>query len=178
MDVRGERTADAEIVGARLLLSDRPSPLTLALQGAELANQSGPLNSRLHLDQSARSIEGDDTIKAARVEEDAVFDELLAAHRVPRTGNADSVVRCCADNRRARVGDAAYVDDVTHPRRVEPRVDVVDDHWTGARRIRRLQGEMARRVGARRGSGAAHECPLAVVAEKAESRRRAVPYAV
>jgi hypothetical protein len=64
-------------------------------------------------------IETDDAVEMPRVEEDAICDELLAAHAVARAGDANAFVRRRSSDRLARVGYGAHDDDGAHARRIE-----------------------------------------------------------
>jgi hypothetical protein len=64
---------------------------------------------------------------AETAEQHAILRELLPAHRVPAAADADDLaLGRRGEDRRARVGGGAYVDDAIDDRRVELRVDVVD----------------------------------------------------
>ena len=77
MDVRGHGAADAEIVGTRLLLPDRPG------SGCEGVDERRPLDAGLDLDQPALLVDREDPGERSRVEQDTARAELLAAHRMP-----------------------------------------------------------------------------------------------
>ncbi len=129
MDVRGDRPTDAEVVGAGLLLADRPR------RPRECVDQRRPLDAGLDLDESPAFVDGDDAGEQGRVEDDAVCTELLSAHRMTaacdRYGDAG---RPRAVERRAdRLGRVDRYD-LGDRRLVQAGVDVVDDgHRCGVR---------------------------------------------
>ena len=59
MDVGGERTPDAEAVGAGLLLDDPPLGVPAGLHLEEIVDQGGPLDPGLDLDQPPVGIEAE-----------------------------------------------------------------------------------------------------------------------
>ena len=123
MDVRGDGAADAEVVGAGLLLADRPGRV------GERVDERRPLDARLDLDEAALLVEREDARERARVEHDAAGAELLPAHRVPAAGDRDRRARCAgAVERRADRLERADRHDLVDRGLVEPRVDVVDEH--------------------------------------------------
>src|SRR5262245_25668814 len=89
MRVAGERTADAETIGASLLLIDPPLPGLSFLSSRQLLNQLGPLDARLDVDRTVLRVERQESIHRARVDEDGRVAELLPAHRVSAAGDAN-----------------------------------------------------------------------------------------
>src|SRR3954469_25230201 len=155
MHVRRERTADAEPIRARLLLTDRPWSRAPRLERVEAAHERRPLDPRLHLYETMLRIEGDHPIESARVEQQTVLSELLAAHRVPSAGDADCVVRSGGPDDVAGVGGTPHVDDGTHTGSVEPRMNVID-HFRAVVRLRSGRSRGVERVGFGSRAGMAH----------------------
>jgi len=126
--IRGERPADAQTVGARLLLPDAPLRPFSLLCLLQMIQEFGPADSRLHGEEPVLLVERDDAVQPARVEQDGVRSELLPAHRVAAPGDADCVAFP------ASLGhDLLHLlhrngrSDSSHPRFVQPRMHVVDD---------------------------------------------------
>ena len=131
MDVGGQRPADGQLVRAGLLLPDPPGARLVrmaGLQRQQALDQLGPLDTRLRVDDPTRGIERDDPVHPAHVEMHGVGAELLAAHRVPRPGDADAAtLRRGRTDRGDDVGDGIGADDSGHCRRVEGGVGVVEN---------------------------------------------------
>src|SRR3546814_8995402 len=81
VDVRRQRAAEAEVVGAGLLLADRPAARVGRVRG-EPGEQGGPADAGLHGDQAAAVVEGGDAVERTQVEHAPAGQELLPAHGV------------------------------------------------------------------------------------------------
>ena len=88
MNVRADRTADCEAISAGLLLPDAPRVATVALRDDVVAHEIRPRDACLRMDHAALSIEVDDVVHAAHVEQPASRGELLSAHRMTRAAYA------------------------------------------------------------------------------------------
>jgi hypothetical protein len=122
VDIRRDGAADAQVVGARLLLADRPGSLR------ERFDEVRPLDAGLDFDEAVLVVDREDAGERMRVEDDTARAELLPAHRVPAAGDGDRPTRGageieCRADRLERVDRHDGVDFG----RVELRVDVVDD---------------------------------------------------
>ncbi len=132
VDVRGQRAAEAEAIGARLLLGDPPRPLAPALRGDQVRDQGGPLDAGLDLDLPALGIEVEHPVDRGHVEQHRPRPELLAAHCVPAAGDAHRAALPAGGEDGGRdLLDAGGPDDPMHPRGVESRVGVVDKRPAG-----------------------------------------------
>src|SRR5262249_45714550 len=87
MTVAGQRAADRQPVGARLLLIDPPLALMAALCLVEILNNLRPFGSAFGCNPAAFGIERDDAIERSRINENAIVAELLPAHGVTPTRN-------------------------------------------------------------------------------------------
>jgi hypothetical protein len=95
---------------------------------AEVLDEGGPLDPRLHANRSRLSIECDHLVERPHVEQQTPGAELLAAHRVPTPGDCDGQVGLRrAPDRVLRTSRRSNLDDLVHGRLVEFGVDVVDD---------------------------------------------------
>ena len=125
--IRRQRTSDAQLVSAGLLLDERPAFLVVLLAVEEIFVQLRPLNAGFDFDFTVDAVELDDAGEAVHVDECRARRELLAAHGVSATGNADrSAVSPGRANRRLHRVGRIGTNDAAHPRRVEVRVYVVD----------------------------------------------------
>ena len=133
MDVRGEGAAEAEAVGAGLLLCDRPGGAVGALVQVgglvvvEEADQLRPLRAGFDVDQARFSVEVEDAVEAGGINEGGAGGELLPAHRVTAAGDAEEGAGVVggadgSGERRERGGS----EDGGDAGGVELRVDVVD----------------------------------------------------
>jgi hypothetical protein len=84
-----KRATDAQTIRAGLLLPERPGLRRVALRVGQVAVQRGPLEPRLDLDLALHAIEFDHARQRIHVQQQAVGHKLLAAHRVPPTGNRE-----------------------------------------------------------------------------------------
>jgi len=127
VNVGGERAADAEPVGAGLLLDDGPGPFRGGLRAPEVVDQLGPLHTGPDLDLTAVPIEAQHAIEWRGVHVEGAGAELLAAHRMAAAGDADAVAvgPGGADGGPERV-DGVGRDDTVDPRGVELRLNVVE----------------------------------------------------
>lgn len=91
VNVRGQRSAEAQPVGARLFLGDPPRAGAPGLGLEQPADELRPLDPGLHFDDPLLGVEADDALEGARVEEDRVLTELLSAHRVASAGDTDGL---------------------------------------------------------------------------------------
>jgi hypothetical protein len=89
VNVRRQGTAEAEPVGAGLLLPDAPLQGGSILKFDDGTDEFGPLNARLDLDGSLLRIEAYDAVEAAHIDQHHVRTELLSAHRVAAAGHTE-----------------------------------------------------------------------------------------
>jgi hypothetical protein len=146
--VRRERAAEAELVGAGLLLNDAPlfGPIRLALP--EVAEELRPLDPRLDVDGAALVVEAEHASHPSHVHVQGAGAELLPAHGVPAPRNAHAPSRGpSGGERRSEVVHRRRPGDRVDPCAVELRVDVVEED-AGA------LGRGGRRDGARRAPSA------------------------
>src|SRR5688500_13485905 len=128
----GERAADAQFVGACLLLDECPPLLRVLLAVYEIPVQLGPLNSGFDFDFSFYSIELHDASEGAHVDESGPFAELLATHCVPSPGDAErSHVGSGGTDRGLHGAGRLRSQDRANTRWVEVRVNVVDADSVG-----------------------------------------------
>ena len=143
MRVARQRSAEAQPVGAGLLLDDTPvrmlphgaritrifrSSIAIALHALEVLHERGPEDASLHGDQPTLGVERQHTVERTGIDEDAGLPELLAAHRMPPARDRHGLsVAAGASNRRCELADVARRDDRGHARRVQLRVDIVDE---------------------------------------------------
>src|SRR6185436_17084016 len=91
-------------------------------------NQLGPLDAAFHHHMTAVIVEREDAVEAAHVDEHARRAELLTAHRVAAAGHGDRLTaRGRVADREADLVNSLWFDDGGDARRVELRVDVVDE---------------------------------------------------
>jgi hypothetical protein len=150
--VRGERPADAQPVGAGLFLDNAPLRPPTALLTKQIVDQPRPLDPGFDLDLAPARIEPEHPHHVRHVQEDGAAPELLAAHRVPSSGDADRLPLTPGvldDSPEALQG--IRFDHAIDTGQVQLRVDIVDQ---GRARLRERQ-ETSRRPP--RESGAAYE---------------------
>src|SRR5262245_13526232 len=127
MDVRSQRTPQADAIDAGLLFTDGPRLFVAGLSGDEKVDQVRPFDSRLDGDLSAVSVEGDDAIEFGRIEENRPFPELLAPHGMPAPCRRDAtaleagVAQC-----NLKVVDRPGLADFMNAGGVQLRLDVID----------------------------------------------------
>ena len=142
--VRSECAADGQAIGTSLLLRDTELACTSGLLFEEVINQGRPHDAGLNLDDASGPIEVVHPIELRHIEQRGIGRELLRPHRVPAAGNADGLLRRSSISDRAlQIGGGPNRDDLPYPRRVQLRVDVVDEH--ARLRRPRLEREQARR---------------------------------
>ena len=159
--VARQRAAEAQAVGARLLLDDAPTLIVgvthgtrisrirygtrisrivwvgvrVSLRAVQVFENGGPEDAALDGDEPALGVEGEHPVERARVDEHAGLAELLAAHRVASTRDRHRLtVPPCPRHRRRQFTDGTRGDDRIDARGVQLRVDVVDEH--AGRRVR------------------------------------------
>ena len=118
-----------------------------------------PLDAGLDLEKPALAVESEHPVHLADVEHQGVGAELLPAHGVAPAGDAHRALLLARRGEQAahRV-DAGRRGDAKHPRRVELRVDVVDEDRPGRRLGGFLRGLGPRRLRPGRGErGEANE---------------------
>src|SRR5579872_2182892 len=134
----------------------------------EILDQRGPLNPCLDMQQAALAIKLENTIHAAGVDQYCSVGELLAAHRVPASGNANAFARL------AQLSDQILTfvrrsrgQNLSHQCGIELRVDVVYQQlvrWNhGRRAVHRLRTTMIYALtatGAERERGTGHQTGL------------------
>jgi hypothetical protein len=131
--VGGERAAETETVGARLLLHDPPLPRLSLLAFEERGHERRPLDTGAHLDVSSTGVELEDGVKAAHVHVHRVGAELLAAHCVPAPGDRQGPVFAgSAPHDVGKRVDGRGLFDTQHPCPVELRMDVVEPDTVAA----------------------------------------------
>ena len=146
MNVGTERATERQPVGAGLLLNDAPDGSLPLLHGDEAFDQFGPLDARLGFDHALLAVESHDPPHGSHIEKHGIFGELLAAHGVPSAGKANGLAfrACgsqCGAQRRLRIDG----DDAIDARRIELRMDIVDeDARLGAPRSERKKRESRR----------------------------------
>jgi hypothetical protein len=170
VDVGGQAAADGDFVYAGLLLRKRPGlsrsvGLVRGIHRHELRLQEGedlrPLDARLDLEQALLAVEREHPVELADVEHHGVGAELLAAHGVAPACDAHRAPLLARRRKQPpqRIG-AGRRGDAKHPRRVELRVDVVDEDGPGGGLGGLLGGLGPRRLRPRRGErGQANEIP-------------------
>jgi hypothetical protein len=120
MRVARQRAADAETIGARLLLRDAPLSRPALLRLLEMRQQGGPLDAPFDGDDPRFFVEGDDAIERARIDQQRVSGELLATHRMTAAGDGNRAAgRDCAADRGVQSVHGLGLDDLRNPRRVE-----------------------------------------------------------
>lgn len=119
--------AKCQPVGAGLFLDDAPLARLPLLHGDETLDETGPFDSPLDLDNPPLRVETKDSPHRARVDENAAGGELLTAHRVPSSGDADRLTASpCVRNRLSEVSLGLDRDDAVDFGRVELRMNVVN----------------------------------------------------
>jgi hypothetical protein len=100
----------------------------------EVVDQGRPLDAGLDIHDPALGVEVQDAVKAARVDENTIGDELLSAHGVAPAGDANAASfrmrgqdRSSESVKRRRGFDAAY------PGGIQLGVDVVDQSGAALR---------------------------------------------
>jgi hypothetical protein len=91
VNVGGQRTAEAEPIGAGLLLADAPGPARAALRLDQMVDQRRPLNSGFDLDQALVLVEIQHPGHGGGVDQHRVLAKLLAAHGMAAAGDADGL---------------------------------------------------------------------------------------
>ncbi len=125
--VGGQAAADGELVGAGLLLREGPLALAAFLRADQVLQDLRPLDAGLHLQVALLGVEAEHAVHAPRVDHQPVHEELLAAHGVARARDADRLFFLLRRaHRRADALQRLGLHDAPHARRVELRVDVVD----------------------------------------------------
>ena len=89
MAIAGQRAADAQAIGASLLLINAPLVGVSVLFPFDCREQFRPLHPALDRDRSVLSVERDHLVPPARVDQHGGIGELLPAHRVPAAGDRD-----------------------------------------------------------------------------------------
>ncbi len=127
MSICRKGAADAQLIGAGLFLPDPPLGPAIPLRVGQVAEQLRPADAGLDLDEATRAVETEHAAHASHVEEQGAGAELLAAHGVPATGDADRTPLGAGVSKtftqrpqRIRIGDAV------HARFVQTGVMVVD----------------------------------------------------
>ena len=93
----------------------------------QVIDQRRPHDADLDLDNASCTIEGSHAIEPGHVEQHRSFGELLSAHRVPASGDADGLACRVGTTQRAfEVGGRRDRHNLADPRRIELRMDVVD----------------------------------------------------
>jgi len=124
--VRRDCAANAQSIGARLLLPDPPLLLGPCLLIDEPRDQLGPLDPGLDLDQPTLTIEPPDALIGTRIEKNRPAGELLATHGVAASARADRFAcRASIEDGVARVGGGPNHGHTVDDGGVELGVDVV-----------------------------------------------------
>ena len=89
MSVRRKCASESQAVGAGLLLSDSPLRPFAGLFPIEIADQFRPRDARLHINDAVDGVELENPFEARRVQQDRSGAELLTAHRMASSGDAD-----------------------------------------------------------------------------------------
>ena len=128
--VAGHGAAESERVRPGLLLPDRV-PLLAAREVPRRPDHLRPHRARLHGEKAALLVERDRPIHPGHVQERTPRAELLTAHRMTSTANrqppAAWALLLHAQHRLPHIVDSGRPDDLDHPRRIQPRMHVVDD---------------------------------------------------
>src|SRR5688500_3351799 len=143
---------DGQLVCAGQLLREGPLLLAAFLRAGQHLQELRPLHAGLDLEMAFLLVEGEHLRQAPRVDHQPVGEELLTAHGVARAREADLFLLLLR-----RLDGAAHavervgLHDAPYARRVELRVDVVDED-AGRRLVLLLPnlGKRARRPGERR----------------------------
>ena len=126
VDVRRQRAADRQPIGAGLLLRDAPLPragpstplragrLSCCLQ--QVIDERGPHDARLDIDDAPAAIERAHAIEPRHVEHHRVFGELLGAHRVAAAGDADPCPAVAARRNARWRSEADEIDAISRTR--------------------------------------------------------------
>ena len=146
--VARQRAAEAQAVGARLLLDDAPLARHVALRALEVFEQRRPQDAALDGDEAALGVEGEHPVERARIDEHAGLAELLPAHRVASAGDRHRLAVATGPRHgRCQFAHRARPDDRGDARGVQLRVDVVDERaGTGVRGGLKRQGSHALRL--------------------------------
>ena len=113
--------------GTRIMRIFRRSTSGL-LHALEILQERGPEDASLHGDQPALGVERQHPIERARIDEHAGLAELLAAHRMPSARDrygfpfVSGISHC-----RRQLADVARGDNRVDARRVQLRMDIVDE---------------------------------------------------
>ena len=124
--VGSERAADGQSVGTGLLLRDRPRAMI-----DEILDQLRPFDSGLHFDDSALMIEMQNIVHRSDVDERGTGPELLPTHRMAAAAKRQ-FSRGFTD-RRDELGLRARTNDVANARRIQLRMNIVDEYGPVAR---------------------------------------------
>src|SRR5579872_3718673 len=137
VDIRADAASEREPIGACLLLDDRPLRLAALLRFDQVVGQVDPVAPGFDGNGAGRLVEVDNALKTAHVEKDGPGRELLAAHGVACARDGDRyAASLCGPDRGDCLLDAPRPDDRLDSRRVQPRMDVIDNH--GAVRVHPL----------------------------------------
>jgi hypothetical protein len=126
VDVRRERAAEGQVIGAGLLLDDAP-PVRLVCEGPQqVVDQLYPVDSRFDGHQSALPIDIDHPIEGGHVHERAAGTELLPSHRVAAATETEALTRATrGGNQLLQLASRARPKPARDVGGIELRVDVV-----------------------------------------------------
>jgi hypothetical protein len=126
--IRGERPAQSQPVGARLLLDDAPGMRLPVVVRVQPGNQRRPHDAGLGFYLAPLRVEVQHPVEPGHVEQIEPRAELLPAHGVAAAGDGDRATRApCREHRLAHLCHRRRPQDAPHQSRVELGMDVVDE---------------------------------------------------
>jgi hypothetical protein len=127
VNVRRERAADGDGVDAGLLFPNRPGLRFVRLPAVEFLDQCRPLNAGFDGHETLLAVESDHAFQESRIEMQIAGAKLLAAHRVPASGDANHTAGPpCQLDCLAQIAGRLHTKHLIDPRLVQLRLHIVE----------------------------------------------------